>query len=152
FTDSIVVAALTTVVLGTNLFHYATYDSTFSHAFSFCLVALLLELTDRWWRDPVWPTSLRLSVVAALLVLARHTNAVFLLIVPLWNPRGLLPRWRLCLAMAAIAALCVTPQLLVYRQATGWWLVSVYGQIGRFDVASPRLWSVLFSVQKGLFF
>ena len=44
--------------------------------------------------------------------------------------------------MTAIAALCVAPQLLVYKRATGHWFVSVYGQLGRFDFTSPRLASV----------
>jgi membrane-bound metal-dependent hydrolase YbcI (DUF457 family) len=54
--------------------------------------------------------------------------------------------------MAAMALVCVTPQLLVYKQATGHWLVSAYGQLGRFDFLAPRIGDVLFGVQKGLFF
>lgn len=152
FNASVVLATLTTIVLGTNLFHYATYDSTFSHAFSFALLAALLDLTDRWWREPAWPASLALSIVAALIVLTRHSNLMFLCIVPLWNPAGLWNRRWLLLAMCAVAALCCIPQLVIYKQATGRWLVSVYGQLGQFDFARPRLWSVLFGVAKGLFF
>jgi hypothetical protein len=54
--------------------------------------------------------------------------------------------------MAAIGALCLTPQLLIYRVATGRWLVSAYSEVGSFSFASPHLWGVLLSVQKGLFF
>jgi hypothetical protein len=152
FTDGVVLATLVTITWGTNLFHYATYDSTFSHAFSFFLIALLLDLTDRWWADASWRASLWLAVVAALIALTRHPNAIFLCLVPLWSPRGIWSRWRVLLAMAAVAALCVSPQLLVYKQATGHWFVSVYSQLGHFDVHAPRVWAVLFGVQKGLFF
>src|SRR5207247_6690458 len=54
-------------------------------------------------------------------------------------------------AMIAIAALCVTPQLAIYKRAAGAWFVSSYGNIG-FTFGSPHLAGVLFSVQKGLFF
>ncbi len=96
FSEGVVAATLATITFGTNLFHYATFDSTFSHAFSFFLIAALLDLTDRWRTDPDWRTSLSLAVTAAL--------------------------------------------------------ISVYGEIGRFNFSSPRIGDVLVGVQKGLFF
>src|SRR5207249_2034495 len=72
FTDGVVLATLVSIAFGTNLFHYAVYDGTFSHAFSFCLVAGLLLLTDRWWGDPTWPDAVALALVAGLLFLVRH--------------------------------------------------------------------------------
>ena len=46
FTAGVTLAALVTVTWGTNLFHYGVFDSSFSHAFSFFLVAALLLLTE----------------------------------------------------------------------------------------------------------
>ena len=60
-------------------------------------------------------------------------------------------RWRLLALMAATALVIVAPQLAIYYQATGRPLVSSYGALG-FTFASPHLFGVLFSVQKGLFF
>jgi hypothetical protein len=55
FSEPVVLATLVTITFGTNLFHYAVYDSTYSHAFSFCLVALLLLLVELWWEAAtVW--------------------------------------------------------------------------------------------------
>src|SRR5262249_13575801 len=71
---------------------------------------------------------------------------------PLWNPQGVRERFRTLLAVVALAVFCVTPQLVIYKLATGSWLVSPYGQLGRFDLTAPHLWSVLFGVTKGLFF
>jgi hypothetical protein len=152
FSPGVAFATLTTITFGTNLFHYGVYDSTFSHAFSFCLIAALLDLVDRWRADPGWPTSLYLAVVSALIVLTRHTNVLFLLIVPLSDLRGFWDRRRLVIAMTAIGLLAVAPQLLIYRIVTNRWLVSAYGQVGNFGFSSPHLWGVLFGVQKGLFF
>ena len=161
FSDVVVLATLVTITWGTNLFHYAVYDSVYSHAFSFCLIATLVALTERWWDDPAWRVSLALSVVAALVVLTRHPNAMFLTLVPLYGVtswttlrRNLDRLWERRAAAAGIAgmtALCLTPQLAIYKQATGHWLVSSYGTIG-FTFGSPHLAGVLFSVQKGLFF
>jgi hypothetical protein len=152
YREGVVLAALVAVTFGTNLFHYATYDSTFSHAFSFALVAALLDVTDLWWTQPTARTTVALSVIAALLFLVRHPNVVYLCVVPLWNPGGVARRWKMLAFAAALALVLVTPQLVVYRQATGRWFVSVYGELGTFHFGSPRIGAVLFGVQKGLFF
>jgi hypothetical protein len=158
----VVLATLVTVTWGTNAFHYGVFDSTFSHAFSFFLIATLLWLTDRWWTQPSWRASLALAVVAALIFLTRHTNALFLLIVPMYGVTtagglraNLVELWRRrtsVAAMLAIAVLLVAPQFALYKRATGRWFVSGYEQLGGFTFTSPHLWDVLFSVQKGLFF
>lgn len=152
FSDRVTLATLATLVFGTNLFHYGTYDSTFSHVYSFALIAALLDLTDRWWRDPAWTTSAALAVVSALIVLTRHPNAIYLLITPLWRPAELWARRARLFAVAALALVCVTPQLAVYYRAAGQPAISVYGQLGRFDFGHPRVASVLFGTSKGLFF
>jgi hypothetical protein len=161
FTDAVTLVTLVAVTFGTNLFHYGVYDSTFSHAFSFALIAALLWLTDRWWETPTWRVSIALGAVAGLIVLARHLNVLFLLVVPLYgvvHPRDasqrLLDLWRRRASIAAIAmvgAICLLPQLVIYKKATGRYLVSSYGSRG-FTFSSPHLYGVLLSVQKGLFF
>lgn len=161
FSDGVVLATLASITFGTNLFHYGVFDSTFSHAFSFFLITALVSLTERWWADPTWSVSLTLSVVAALVTLTRHTNVIFLSIVPLYG----LTRWsdgadrlqrlwqrrRVLSAMASVMLLCMLPQLAIYKAATGHWIVNAYSD-GTFHFASPHLAGVLFSVQKGLFF
>jgi len=162
FSDGVALATLVTITWGTNLFHYGTYDSIFSHSYSFFLITAWLALTERWWDDPGWRVSLGLSVVAALIVLTRHPNVIFLLLVPLYgvtsrstllrNLRTMWDRRAVVGSMIGMAAFCVTPQLAIYRLATGHWLVSSYGSIGHFTFDSPHVAEVLFGVQKGLFF
>lgn len=53
--------------------------------------------------------------------------------------------------IAAAGLVTVAPQLAIYEKSTGRMLVSSYGDL-TFTFASPHLWGVLFSVQKGLFF
>ena len=161
FSDAVVLATLVSLTFGTNLFHYAVFDSTFSHAFSFFLIASLLLLTERWWEEPAVWRSIALGAVSALIVLVRHTNALFLAVVPLYgvttwsgftaNLERLRQRWRLVLGMLAIAAACVSPQLLLYKWTTGHWIVNSYPE-GSFTFGSPHVLATLFSVERGLFF
>jgi len=161
FSDGITAATLATMLLGTNLYHYATFDSSYSHPYSFFLLAAFLELTERWYDQPRTDVSTLLGIVSGLIVLARHTNVLFLLFFPLYNITSLSSlRARLALftrqrrvlsVMAIVTAIVVSPQLAIYYQATGRIFVSSYGDLG-FNFASPRVVQVLFGVQKGLFF
>ena len=64
FTDRVTAATLATVLLGTNLYHYATFDSSYSHAYSFFLFSLFLDLTERWHGTRDWTRSVLLGVTA----------------------------------------------------------------------------------------
>src|ERR1700722_8650484 len=79
FSAGVTLTALVTVTWGTNVFHYGVFDSSFSHAFSFFLIAALLLLTEDWWERPSRRGSLLLALTVALIVLTRHLNAIFLL-------------------------------------------------------------------------
>jgi len=161
FRPGIVLATLVVITFGTNLFHYGTFDATFSHAFSFCLIAALLSMTERWWEAPRWITSLTLGLVVGLMILTRHPNAMFAAFVPLYgvtswhtlraNVSRLWARRAKLAGMFAVTAATVSPQLAIYHAATGHWIVSSYGSFG-FTFDSPHFSGVLFSVQKGLFF
>ena len=161
FSDGVTAATLATILLGTSLYHYATFDSSYSHAYSFFLFAAFLDLTERWHTKPDMPSSVLLGLVAGLIVLTRHTNVLFLLFFPLYGLVGpnaagarlaLFGRSiRLVVVIAVVAAAVVAPQLAIYYQATGRPIVSSYGDLG-FNFASPKIVGVLFSVQKGLFF
>ncbi len=159
--DRIAAATLTLVLFGTNLYHYATYDSSYSHVYSFFLLASLLYLTEVWWERPSISRSILLGLTAGMIVLTRHTNVLFLAIVPLYGvasgadarerARDLGRRWRPLAAAAGAAAITIAPQLSIYYAATGHWLVSSYGELS-FTFLTPHLLGVLFSVQKGVFF
>ena len=165
FSEGVTAVTLVALLFGTNLYHYATYDSSYSHAYSFVLLAAFVSLTDRWYRDLEshgrMQTAILLGVVAGLIVLTRHTNAMFLLLLPLYRVSGtaslranlarLSTEWRDLAIMAIVGFVVLVPQLATYYEATGRLFVSSYGDLG-FTFATPHLWGVLFSVQKGLFF
>ena len=149
YPEAVVTATLAVLLTGTSLYHYATFDSTWSHAFSFALCSAFLERLDAW---DLSRTRLRdeavLGVICGMMVLVRHTSVL----IPLVFVGAVVVRARyLPIAMAAIAALVVFPQLWLYHRATGHWLISAYGSLG-FTFATPHVWGVLGSPQKGLFF
>jgi hypothetical protein len=163
FTDGVVLATLVCLTWGTNLFHYGVAEGTFSHAFAFFLVCAWMLAVERWWGEPTTVRSLTLGLVAALIVLTRHPNAIFLLVLPLYGvtkwsdlrARASLiwQRRRRVIVAATAGFAAVLPQLLLYKWITGSWFVSSYSEVGgRFTFASPQVLNVLFSTQKGLFF
>jgi hypothetical protein len=163
FSEGVVLATLVCITWGTNLFHYAVFDGTFSHVYAFCLVCVWWALVDQWWERPTVWRSAAIGAVAALNVLVRHTNLIFALVLPLYGITrwsdvrarivDLRDRWR-PLAVAGAAGLAtLAPQLLLYKWATGQWFINAYATHDMsFSFGSPHLLAVLFSTQKGLFF
>lgn len=145
FTAGPVAATLFAVLFGTSLLHYATHDSTWSHAFSFFLCAALLERLDAWQEDRSDPVTI--GLIAGLMILVRHPDAIVpIAFVPV-RVRSNAAR----LTVALVAMLVVLPQLAIYWRATGRPIVSSYGSLG-FTFLSPHLFGVLLGVRKGLFF
>ena len=155
FSDGVTAATLVTLLFGTNLYHYATFDSTYSHPYSFFLFAAFLLLTALWEERPATGRSVLLGGVAGLIVLVRHTNALFLVVFPLYvlvaRRTPLARATPQAVLIALVAAMVIAPQLLLYYQATGQPIVSAYGNLG-FNWTEPQLFGVLFGTQKGLFF
>jgi hypothetical protein len=163
FSDGVVLATLMCITWGTNLFHYAVFDGTFSHVFAFFVVCLWLWLVECWWEQPTPWRSVAVGAIAALNVLVRHTTVIFAVVLPLYGvvhwrdvrarAGELLARWR-PLALATVAgAVVMAPQLALYKWAAGAWLINSYTTHGMtFAFGSPHLFAVLFSTQKGLFF
>jgi hypothetical protein len=163
FGDGVVLATLICITWGTNLFHYAVFDGTFSHAYAFFLVCLWLWLVEQWWDRPTLGRTLAIGAVAALTVLVRHTNAIFVLLLPLYGivrwedvrerAMALRDRWRQLGIAAATGIVMLMPQLALYKWITGQWLVNAYTTHGiQLAIGAPHLAAVLFSTQKGLFF
>lgn len=172
FSTRVAAATLVTLLAGTSLYHYATFDSTWSHAFTFALFSAFLERFDAR-RPGRLGDDVVLGLIAGLLILVRHTNV--LIPICLYGVPQVASAFRrgaarfrgndgaaaepvrraslrdLPILPAGVAALLVLPQLWIYHRATGHWIVSSYGDLG-FTFGSPNLAGVLVSPTKGLFF
>ena len=135
--DAASAATVLALGLGTNLFFYASYAGGMAHPWLFFLTALLLERTDRWHTHQHPRHALQIGLVIGLAVLTRPTLALLALVPLTWHaaaPRLLLRHARSWALAAAVGALCLLPQLLYWKAATGHWLHYSYGDEG-FDLA-----------------
>ncbi len=157
-------AALVTVAmlfLGTNLGHYTYTESGMSHAFSFCLFSAFAFLTPRLLSTPNWKNIGLMSAILGLAVLIRPTNivlALYLLGYQVYSRADLMQRVKLLLAQwkflplaGGIVLLIMAPQMAYWHAITGDWIHWSYGEEGFDNWNAPKLYSVLFSVQNGLF-
>jgi len=145
--------------LGTNAYHYATFDGSFSHIFTFFLAsALLYVLFTRRQAHRAW--TFPAGLLLGLLILVRPTNVVYFLFVGCWvlRDRFKAGRWqglRKAVRELVVCGLWILPvfalQMAAWHASTGKWFTYPYdGEY--FDFTSPHIADVLFSVRKGLFF
>ena len=156
-----VVLTLLATTFGTNLFHYATYDSLFSHAFSFALVAVIVRLTIAVADLPrVLPTA-ALGASIGLLTLVRPTNLDILVFCALYGVCQMRDLRRRLYAFArridlvaigcGVFLLVAIPQVAYWHAITGNLIANGYVD-ERLDLLRPHVFEILFSVRKGLFF
>ena len=162
FRQNTILLVLFGLLFGTNLFHYATYDSVFSHAYSFFLFCAFLCLIDELIRSGYSPGRLITAGAAAgLIIVTRPTNALWLLVGALYGVSSipkLLKRFRFWMSHAKECLFFLAPflgiiflQLLYWKIITGTFIIYPY-QNEQFDFLKPEIVNVLFSVRKGLFF
>jgi hypothetical protein len=161
FRQNTILLAMFGMVFGTNLFHYATYDSVFSHAYSFFLFSAFLYIVQRIYSEACRRYFIFGGVLAGLIIITRPTNGLWLLFGIFYgvdSPKALSDRlcfWKchaIKMAYGALPCACVISlQLMYWKIITGHLLVFSY-QGESFFFANPEVFNVLFSVRKGLFF
>ena len=148
--------------LGTNLSYYLIDHTGMSHVYSFFLFAVVLwcfkkilqkapEVPLGWW--------LGLSLAAALIVLIRPTNALFVGLVLLLEVRSWaqfkarllwLLRPKLLLSGLGVLLLVLLPQLLYWQYVSGSLVHYSYGNEGFPYWNRPKLGAVWFAPNNGL--
>lgn len=151
---SSVLASLTVFLLvgATNLLHYSGPQASFSHVYSFSLIAFGLWLTSRWLENPRARYFAMLGVVFGLITLIRPTNGIFALIpILLAVFQG---KWRshLLQPAALIGILCFLlpwiPQFIFWKEVTGSWIYYSYGEEQIFWL-KPHILDGLLSFRNG---
>ena len=161
FKQNTILIAMLGLVFGTNLFHYATYDSVFSHAYSFFLFSAFLYIVQRMYSEACWRYFICGGILAGLIIITRPTNGLWLLFGILYDVDSLqalsdrLSFWKshaIKMTYGALPGACIISlQLMYWTIITGHFVVFSYrGEY--FNFAAPEIFNVLFSVRKGLFF
>ena len=158
FAEWAVVTTLVAVTFGAGLFASTIWDPSFSHTYSFFIVAVTLLLAVRWYERPSsWWRIVGVGAACGLIIDLRLTNGVLLVALPLLGvgstrqarERAALlwaHRWHVVAGVGALA-LVFFPQTLAWHVATGHWLVRTY-QGESFDFAHPHLLDSLVSFKK----
>ena len=156
--------SLIAVFLGTNLFHYTTYDSILSHAYSFCAITCFLYVLDRWNNAPTPTKSIKLGALLGLITLIRVPNGFFLaLTIIFYGVRNmttfkerisLLLSQRICFYLICLSSLVVFSfQCIYWYKITGQsFVMNSYIEDMGFDWSQHHFDTVLFLPTKGLFF
>ncbi|MCC2545887.1 glycosyltransferase family 39 protein [Hymenobacter sp. BT175] len=157
FDDGPAAWALAAVGLGTNAFHYLSFEAAMAHAPLLLWQASLLYCTARWYETPRPRWILGIGLFLGLAALTRPTEALFALIPLAWGITsaagirgrlGFLGRHIGVVAGAVLLALVlVSLQLVFWRVVSGQWLVYTYED--GFDFRHPHLLDGLFSFRKG---
>jgi hypothetical protein len=138
---------------GSGLFHYATYDASFSHVYSTFGTAALLWLMVRH-QDEKW-TLLSAAILGMLIFwlhLVRQTNIIITLVAILTflQKQGMRNRITTLATWGSASAVALSIQLLYNQYVTGQLRLSSYGQESFVGVAT-HFGDVLLSYERGLF-
>jgi len=159
FNQRIVSFVLLSIVLGSNLFYYITYEATMSHSFSFALFAVFLFYLDYWVSDHKVSQALILGFTSGLIILIRPSNGILLVLFLLWNIDSfqslkkriflLFGKYYQVLIIIGINILFWLPQMFYWHYLTGDYFYFSYGEDQTFFFKDPEISNVLFSYRKG---
>jgi hypothetical protein len=148
-------AATAFAVLATNVLLYGSFDASYSHAYGFCLVAALANLTVRRAdakEPPPFSEFAVFGLLIGLAVMVRPTNAVVALLYHVFASKSGFQRFikgsALAVLMSAVAA---SPQMIWWFVTTGKPIYYSYRGEG-FDLLHPQIIAYLFAIRKGAFF
>ncbi|PIS09368.1 hypothetical protein COT75_01680 [Candidatus Beckwithbacteria bacterium CG10_big_fil_rev_8_21_14_0_10_34_10] len=152
YSKNVVVLTLVSLLLATNLFHYATFDSLMSHVFSFSLISGFLYFLDNKNKKNPKELNLKNSILGGILLglifLVRNSNLIIgLLLFPLIKKKNFKS---LLFILFSFLIVCL-PQFLYWHYVSGSFFLFSYKGEG-FNFLSPKIFKTLFSVRKGLFF
>lgn len=156
--DSVIGITLPAIFLGTNYFHYATYENGMPHTYLMTLYIILCYQTIRWHLKPDLRTAAGIGLVTGILFLIRPSEIVAL-VIPLgygiFNGLSLLIKYnkiRIHISHFFIAFLVFTLmiflQLMFWKVNLGVWVFNGYAG-HHFDFLSPHIFDGLFSYRKG---
>ena len=156
-----VVTVLTCFIIafGTNLFYYSTTELSYSHAYSFALIAAFIYFSILFLKTPTLKYTLILGFLLGSISLTRPTNIIIVLFLIFWDVKSVeefknrvrffLSKYLLVITMMACTFIVWVPQLIYWKTLSGHWLYNSYGETERFFFNDPKIIEVLFSYRKG---
>ena len=156
FSADVTAFAMIAVFAGTNLFYYALGQPSMSHVYSFFAINAFTWSIIKFNTSPSNRLRILSGIFLAIIILLRPTNALVVLVVPLFlsaAPLSAFIKQMINLKhpgfiISFILILAVQP--LLWHLQTGRWLIMSYPDEG-FYFLRPRIADFLFSFRRGWF-
>ncbi|MBK9109814.1 MAG: hypothetical protein IPM92_15940 [Saprospiraceae bacterium] len=158
FSEWATAMSLFSIVLGTNLFYYATTEASMSHAYTFSICAVFLYSIVIWYDLKNVKIALLAGILFGLMILIRPVNIVFGLFPLFYGMRSLSAykeRFQFLINHSkhlsiffASAFIVLLPQFLYWKSVTGHFLFYSYLD-EHFYFLKPKLLQGLFSFRNG---
>lgn len=158
FSEWITALTCFTVVIGTNLLHYSTAESTMSHAYNFSLIAIFVYYSIRWYEKSSFKNTIILGLIYGLISLIRPNNGLVIIFFVLWKVTSfkdlkeralfLFKKYNLIVLMIIAFIVVWLPQIIYWKYVTGQYFYFSYGD-ERFYFLDPQIIKGLFSYRKG---
>ncbi|MCG8701325.1 MAG: hypothetical protein MI922_24940, partial [Bacteroidales bacterium] len=136
----------------------ATIECTFSHVYSFALIAIFIWLTAQWTKEPLIINSILLGIIFGLISLVRPSNALIILLPLLFGIKNLQElknrfillqsNWHHMLIAAVGSFIIWIPQIIYWHVNTGQLFFWSYPGEG-FNFFHPHILEGLFGFRKG---
>ncbi len=160
FSDKVTALVILCLVFATNYLNFSAIDMPQTHNWLFTWYAVLLYLTDRFYKKPNWQRGAGIGAVVGICALTRPTDIVSVLIPLFWAMPSL--RWVAIrervrfigqhfssyLIAAVLAAMIGSIQLFYWKYVSGHWLVYSYGEQS-FKWLNPHVYLYMLSARTG---
>ncbi len=156
FNEKIVLISLTILLLGTNLYYYATAESGLSHVYSFFLISLFLFYYKKFISNSSHKLALILVVIVGFIFIVRPIN-IFLMLPILFldyvDFKEFINRFKLGLMAYVwcflLFLLIISPQIIYYLYISNSIVFYSYGNESFIYKYSPKILKVLFAFENG---
>ncbi len=144
------------IVFGTNLSHYATYDSNGTHVYSFAAIAAFLLSSHSFFEHQKSKYLYWCAFLIGIIFLLRPSNILVIILFPFFTTslytfitciKSLKKEIAICFLIFLIT---IVLQFIFYFLQTGHFIVWSYDD-ETFNFSKPEFLNVLFSYRKGLF-
>lgn len=161
FNDIISGISILIITWGTNFLSEAVNNQLQPHVMLFSGYAILIYQTIQWHKHNQIRNIAVAGFVIGLMVLARPSEIVCILIPMLWNIHDknsfnekvnlIRKKYKHILALILFAFIPFIPQIIYWKIVTGSYIFFSYQHTEGFDFLSPHILKVLFSFKKSLF-
>jgi hypothetical protein len=158
FQDGVVALALVTIAFATNYTDYAAINHAMTHNYLFTWYAVLILLSDLYWKKQKLSNALLIGSVTGIMVLTRPSEVIAILLPLLWGLdstsgiaarfRHFLRNWSHLIAAGGAFIFLGMIQVAYWKYATGDWIVYSYQDQG-FSWLSPHIINGMFSYRAG---